>query len=192
MSLELDTHELAWAAGFFDGEGSSSSSGKFMRKDGTAWKNLVAQLGQCESEKDTLPEVLARFHKVVGGIGHCTGPYASSNPNARPSWRWSAIGLTNFDNVMKLLWPYLGTVKKEQANRTRETFTSQVPSTYVKLDCNGGHGWKNTGIHKNGSRYCKDCSHEAVKKWVENNPEKRAEITRRYNAKRRALQLEGK
>ena len=97
------TTELAWAAGFFDGEGST----KLDRRHDRAYISI--QIGHVE------PEPLRRFHAAVSA-GSVTGPYAH---NRRKNKRWSeyysyqAYGKTACA-VIEQLWPYLSGPKKRQ------------------------------------------------------------------------------
>lgn len=88
--------ELAWAAGFFDGEGTSTSC---RNKNQAAYPRLHVH------QKDR--RTLDRFHAAIGfrgSVGHrrSDGCYA---------WQASCnLGRS----VMMLLWPYLSEAKKEQ------------------------------------------------------------------------------
>lgn len=102
--------ELAWAAGFYDGEGSSKKicyhykTKKGIRKAPT--KNIMMSVSQAELEP------LLRFQNAVKGIGHINGPY-QYNTNKRPYWIWSA-SCKSARIVFKLLKPYLSSIKKKQ------------------------------------------------------------------------------
>lgn len=95
--------DLAWAAGFFDGEGSTTGSNK-------TW-TIHISIGQAG---DTI--ALERFKAAVGGIGVVQGPYRQGPPNPRhlPRYQYRANGFERAQMVMILLWPYLGPVKKAQ------------------------------------------------------------------------------
>lgn len=126
LYLELNTHELAWAAGLFDGEGSCVlGTSKYTRKDGTVRKNIVLAIGQ---SGETLPEVLERFQLAVNGVGTINGPYHHDQkkyPNKRPTWFYRAIGFNQTQTVVALLWRWLGSVKRLQATRAIKTFLAQ-------------------------------------------------------------------
>lgn len=89
--------EHAWAAGFFDGEGTTSYS-------------LIAKSTRIQiSQKD--PALLYRFQRAVGG-GKVCGPYRNGKGEVyqfRVSRRADVLA------VMAKLWPYLGDQKKDQA-----------------------------------------------------------------------------
>jgi hypothetical protein len=94
--VELNREELAWAAGFFDGEGSTfiaMTSGDLY---------LRCAVGQ----KD--PRALERFRQAVLGIGNIN----QSDP--RGLYRWNTSGPLA-QAVVALLWTWLGPVKRDQA-----------------------------------------------------------------------------
>lgn len=101
QSLYLNREELAWAAGFFDGEGHSR------RGDRGA---LAITISQADS-----PELLYRFQRAVG-VGTVRGPYVhKARPKQRPFYVYDALGYENVQHCMCVLWRWLGTVKRAQA-----------------------------------------------------------------------------
>lgn len=104
--------ELAWAAGFYDGEGSSKKINyHYKTKKGIKKKpsqNIVMSVSQTDLEP------LKRFKKAVNNIGHINGPYQYGS-NKRPYWIWSA-SCASAQQVFKLLKPYLSSIKKKQFN----------------------------------------------------------------------------
>lgn len=96
--MEQEVIELAWAAGFFDGEGCTS-----LRRHG-ANAAAACAIGQKH------PEVLHRFHMAVGvgAIYHLT--------SHRTEWRWQTTNEPDARQVIELLRPYLGTLKRDQAD----------------------------------------------------------------------------
>src|SRR5438046_100478 len=65
----LDRAELAWAAGFFDGEGSTIARTLTSRPGYHQLNVTVPQSG-----RDGIPAVLLRFQRVMLGMGHISGP----------------------------------------------------------------------------------------------------------------------
>jgi hypothetical protein len=105
--------ELAWAAGFFDGEGSVSKY--TTRRGDKEYTYLQMNCPQVERE------VLDRFLAAVG-VGVVYGPYGFQKyapPGSvwKPHWMWNARGFEQVQQVIATLWPWLGTVKREQARR---------------------------------------------------------------------------
>lgn len=99
MSIDLDREALAWAAGFYDGEGSVGLSGP-----GGRYPQL--RISQCH------PEVLQRFRLAVGGIGFVTGPHPRPAPR-QDVWVYRTSGM-NAQAVAAMLWPFLSSVKRAQ------------------------------------------------------------------------------
>jgi hypothetical protein len=99
-----DPLELAWAAGFFDGEGSTIARTDSARP---AYHQLNVTVPQgCQHG---VPPVLRRFQRVMLGMGRITGP----NGQDIYMLRFSAREEANL--VLQLLWPDLGEVKRTQA-----------------------------------------------------------------------------
>lgn len=96
--------DFAWAAGFFDGEGCTSVL--------TAKRDRHSYLRMSVSQKDR--EVLDKFHSIVG----CGKVYTAKT---RPIHSWDCYTETECESVLELLWPYLGSKKKQQANEARNT-----------------------------------------------------------------------
>jgi hypothetical protein len=96
----IDREELAWAAGFFDGEGCFS----FTTKAGYG----AAAIGQV----DRAP--LERFQAAVGGLGKIYGPYFKIYPGRGIGAKYRR---EHVQAVVAMLWFKLGPSKKEQATR---------------------------------------------------------------------------
>ena len=101
--MEVNTHELAWAAGFYDGEGST-----VIGRQGRT-PQLRVQLAQID------PQVLERFKAAVGGLGNITGPYKSRSPKHKEKWIYFSSRFEHAQAVIALLWRFLSPVKREQA-----------------------------------------------------------------------------
>lgn len=101
--------ELAWAAGFFDGEGNA-----MLGRPG-GYRQVIAHIGQADRR------VLDRFQGAVG-VGKVYGPRAHKNPRARPMYEWKAWTPTSFHLVMWLLWPWLSEIKRMQFHQASEEY----------------------------------------------------------------------
>jgi hypothetical protein len=98
--IKIDTHELAWAAGFFDGEGSTTKPSGRARSMAP-----VIQLGQAES----FP--LERFVKAVG-----FGYIRTYKDKLYKKW-YFYMTITKFEHSQQaicMLWKWLGPTKKAQ------------------------------------------------------------------------------
>lgn len=104
----VDTHELAWAAGFFDGEGSISTILPLL--DTKQCVRVLLGLSQVR------PEPLYRFKEAVGGIGNLKGPYLNAR-GGQPFYRYQAGTHRQVQHVVALLWNFLSEPKREQCFR---------------------------------------------------------------------------
>jgi hypothetical protein len=113
------SEELAWAGGFFDGEGSSYLT-KHRTHDG--YMNAAVEVRQ--SGWDGVPAVLQRFHVALGGVGHLNGPHVYDWADA-PVSRWKCEAGDDVQLVIHRLMPFIGTVKRNQAMRVLAVINSQ-------------------------------------------------------------------
>ena len=105
----MQSIELAWAAGFFDGEGYVGSMSLRVRPaKGRARAVLTMEISQVDERP------LLRFAAAVG-CGSINRR-AVRNPRWRQQWRWRAVGGTAEQALCALL-PYLSAPKREQAGR---------------------------------------------------------------------------
>lgn len=93
----MDRHELAWAAGFFDGEGWANRAGR----------GVQSRINQ--SDDDCVPDVLLRFQTAVGR-GRIHGPVREEGRKDLYYWDVSSRG--DVDAVATGIWPWLGNVKR--------------------------------------------------------------------------------
>lgn len=106
MPAEVDR---AWAAGFWDGEGSTSPYGRPRQSDGhrPAIKMYVSQ-------KDTGPELLQKMQRIMG-VGEV------KERRSRPGvWTWVVTDIAGVNRAIEIMWPYLGTPKQNQITRVRK------------------------------------------------------------------------
>ena len=124
--------ELAWAAGFFDGEGCTYT------KVGNP-KTKASSIGIKVSQIHLAP--LERFQRAVLGIGKLYGPYNSPSravTNASPIFKFEITGLEGCQAVMAMLWPFLCQVKKDQYLYRKSLVKCGYP--YSKRSaCGAGH-----------------------------------------------------
>ena len=102
--------EAAWAAGLFDGEGTFGAYAKpHMRP---SWRG--AQMSIPQASATDVPETLLRFRAAVG-VGTVTGPRIVPSPWSRlPQYRWQANGRHVCSAAIKVIWPWLGPVKRAE------------------------------------------------------------------------------
>jgi len=101
----LDEHELAWAAGFFDGDGWAALVRRRRRKRGQPH----AQINQ--ASEDGVPEVLTRFRDAVG-VGRVAGPKLEEG--RQPLYWWVASSRDDVARTGALIGPWLSHDKRRQ------------------------------------------------------------------------------
>ncbi len=111
----LDCAELAWAAGFFDGEGSTIVHTDASKPGYLRLETRVPQSGHGAG----VPAALVRFRSAVGGIGTIVGP------DKDDIYKWMSRGRLETIAVVAFLWTHLGPVKRGQANVAIRTFLGQ-------------------------------------------------------------------
>lgn len=101
--------DLAWAAGFFDGEGTIGGYSKLEEA------HICFSLRVYQTERTTLE----RFHRAVLGIGSVVGPYFRKDRKAhhKPAYTYDVSGHRQVQAVIAMLWPFLSQPKKEQAKK---------------------------------------------------------------------------
>jgi hypothetical protein len=99
----LETHDLAWAAGFFDGEG---------------WANRQRRGAQSRINQaglDGIPEVLTKFRRILG-VGRIHGPVIVDGK--QPLYYWEATSRPDLVRIVERIGPWLCPVKRAQFERT--------------------------------------------------------------------------
>ena len=115
---------LAWAAGFFDGEGCIRIN-KARRKEGRTTYNLQIFVRQVD------PKPIYKLRDLFGfGAISYRERSVDSNPNARAIYTWSTAGPKAIE-VLTALYPFLVT-KSEQAEIAFE-FQSTINQNGKKL-----------------------------------------------------------
>ena len=134
MRTSWDKIDLAWAAGFFDGEGNVSV------KRHNNYTRANASIAQVDRR------VLDKFVGIVG-FGKVYGPYQPRTPN---SHEYYALHFTRFWEIQQLgvlLWDNLGLIKKDQF-RTALKFHLEKRQKWqicaakghkIRIDARGGH-----------------------------------------------------
>jgi hypothetical protein len=105
--VTVNREELAWAAGFFDGEGTVYLHHNRTERTGS-WARLTVMQND--------PQALARFQGAVYGLGTLHGPYTRSQPGRtnNPFWSLHAASWRDTQAIAALLWTWLSPVKRSQ------------------------------------------------------------------------------
>lgn len=138
---ECRAEDIAWAAGFFDGEGSV-----YLAKHRTHHGYFCLEAAATQADPAGIPFVLSRFERIVG-IGRTNGPYPVP-PGHDPVYRWKAHRAAEITRMIDLLRPQLGLVKRLQAERAIAVAGAQSPLP------RGNPAWGNRKTHcVNGHEY---------------------------------------
>lgn len=95
--------EAAWAAGLFDGEGTTSVL--------AAQRDRYKYVRMSMAQKD--PEVLYRLQSLLGGKVY--------KSNTRDIYNWNVYKRPDVESALNIMWPHLSTQKKEQAVKVFNT-----------------------------------------------------------------------
>jgi hypothetical protein len=99
----LESHDSAWAAGFFDGEGWANRSKRGVQ-------SRINQAGL-----DGVPEVLTKFQRIVG-VGRIKGPVIVEG--RQPLYFWEATSRPDLMRVAERIAAWLCPVKRAEFERT--------------------------------------------------------------------------
>jgi hypothetical protein len=163
FSIEsLDTHELAWAAGLFDGEGSTYVGNQIRPDRPRNGKVLRMALTMTDFES------VRRFHAALGGLGQVVGPYPLGKTQLLPQIRWQVGSFEYAQMVIAILWRWLGPAKREQARRCmaeiqeHQIMLRPFLKTRRRKDfCKQGHDLSLTRYTApGGGSYCRTCNND--------------------------------
>jgi hypothetical protein len=103
--MAIDREELAWAAGFFDGEGTTHCR---------AYPTGRIEVRITVAQTDMRP--LTRLRDAVG-FGNINGPYMRKSPNHQPIFVYAISTHEKVQAFIAMVWKWLSDVKREQATR---------------------------------------------------------------------------
>jgi hypothetical protein len=111
---------LAWAGGFFDGEGSTFAKSEAARPGYRLLNVAVPQRGDAIA-----PKVLTRFMVAMNGMGRISRPF-------NHLYQWRVADDTRARATIALLRPWIGAVKRRQATRAVQTVDEQYSSGRIR------------------------------------------------------------
>lgn len=144
--------ELAWAAGFYDGEGTICF---------TCSKQLSIIIGQVEKEP------LLHFRRAVGA-GKVAGPYKKKKPQ-RPMFFYRLQTSKHVIEVMDILWPFMSPFRKRQARNAITAYKRRDLKRKPGV-CPAGHKHRDMYISPDGGRECALCKKIRRKKYMNDCP----------------------
>jgi hypothetical protein len=112
------SEELAWAGGFFDGEGSTC-----LDKHRTHADFFVPVLYVPQAAVDGIAPELVRLQNAIG-FGTISGLRRPKPPH-KPYRRWRVFTIDKVFRALHMLWPFIGNVKRDQARRAMQIVLGQ-------------------------------------------------------------------
>ncbi len=147
--MTVNREELAWAAGFFDGEGCSSIHN-------TPKNRMALRLNVGQVNRDNLH----RFQAAVGGLGAVGKPCVSKTRVRQPFSMWETQRFEHSQAVIALLWPWLGQEKRLQASTALKRWQARMgdlPLRSTKFNHARIHAGHDVYVNGHGNRRCRTC-----------------------------------
>jgi hypothetical protein len=115
----MDPLQLAWAAGFFDGEGST-----IVHQSRPGYLRLTVSVPQWGGSEP--PEVLFRFKEAMLGLGEI------SPHDADGMWAWRSRSGEEGQAAIALIWSQIGAIKRTQAADALNRYHAQYGRGGIK------------------------------------------------------------
>lgn len=148
--------ELAWAAGFLEGEAWFGCAGK---------RSIVVKAAQVNREP------LDRLKSILGG--NITGPIDRGNPNHTPFFNWALCG-SPAAAVMMTVYTFLSEKRRAQVRPAIALWKVAAGPYALRWKCKNGHPYstENTRLvpragRPNSTRGCKTCMAAGQKRHAE-------------------------
>lgn len=116
----MNTHELAWAAGFFDGEGHIRANRGLRKSD--PQRRVYSGVFLEVAQKD--PTLLHRL-KTALGVGYVLGPYRNNKNGHHFSYRFMAGSFEQVQQAVASMWQWLGPIKKKQCSEALTNYLNE-------------------------------------------------------------------
>lgn len=158
----MNREELAWAAGFFDGEGSTfikmNRAERPYGKRIYIYPQVVLSVGQNDRA------VLDRFSAAVNNLGKVVGPFLLRGE--RRTWQYRVQKYEHIQQVLCYLWPWLSEIKREQAAEAIKIYRAEARGNALKRQqalarthCKQGHELTPDNVyHYQKIQICKTCA----------------------------------
>jgi hypothetical protein len=151
--------ERAWAAGFFDGEGSVART---VAKNGRVG---VPAVSITQAGVDGIPDTLLRFCAAVDVDAAIRGPIYI--PNRKPRYQLQINAYAKVIIVRDALWPWLSSDKRSAFTARLDEYeikrANRWPRSLPWTHCKQGHPMTDDNVYVNahGGRRCRECQLEA-------------------------------
>lgn len=111
---KINREELAWAAGFFDGEGCTWIHSRANTEGRHTGMSIGMQVSQSSFSNEEPPIELVRFKKAVLGVGRYGKRNEARKENYKYSWDWRVSTWVETQAVGALLFSFWSQTKQEQ------------------------------------------------------------------------------
>jgi hypothetical protein len=148
--------ELAWAAGFFDGEGCTTH--RRSNKEALPYPTLNVSQNN--------PQTLKRFQDAVCQIGAIYPANHRSGKYSKPMFSFSVSSFEKVQFVISLLWKFLSEQKRGQATRVFNNYYDAISVHESRSFCPRGHLYTLESIVVGRSRLCRVCHKEGTDKKI--------------------------
>ena len=133
----MDSHQAAWAAGLFEGEGCWNVYQRPKRgKEFGVKSSIQARLGMTDLD------VVEHFGEVMG-VGNIYGP--TTKGRNKPMYTWAAYGFEDIQYVVAAFWPYLGQRRRARAVEVLEA-GRYVQRKGDRPNCPNGHPYSGANL----------------------------------------------
>ena len=138
--------EIAWAAGFIEGEGCFQSRG-------AAAQIVVSQVQL---------EPLVRLQRIFGGH---IARYEHLNKNHSPFHRWHVSNI-HARSIMMTIFALMSPRRRQQIAKALAPWRSSQMAAKYRTQCPLGHPYDeaNTYMNSNGSRRCRICASASARR----------------------------
>ena len=159
VTRTIDREALAWAAGFYEGEGSIVAHSHPV----SGYSSISVTVSQASTEP------LERF-KAALGLGKLVTRPPSKLENRQTMYLWRVCSYERAQAVIAMLWPWLSIRRREQARRALQLVQAHWtrPHKAARTHCKNGHEYTeaNTRMYQYGThnpyRMCRACQREAA------------------------------
>jgi hypothetical protein len=143
----LKAIDIAWAAGFLEGEGSFTCRGN----------TVTVTASQVQ------PEPVYRLQRLFGGkLYH----YTQANPKHSPFIRWHLFH-RDARGLMMTIYPLMSPKRRQQIVKALARWKSTGVAMRLRTHCPRGHPYssENTAINKTSGRQCRICARGWIDAW---------------------------
>ncbi len=155
----MNREELAWAAGFLDGEGYFACTGRSDRPH----RRLTVAAAQVHLEP------LDRLKALLGGGIH--GPYPSRHMTGQPYYQWQICSFEQVQAAIAALWAFMSPPKRAQAQAALGLYAEWLVEkesrrvARLRSHCQRGHEFTGANvIIKQDRRRCRACDNANQRK----------------------------